>query len=126
MNSYVREKHEKRRIRLNWILDNWGIGQKERKAQYIAKFGSELNHPECRYYSDVAKVNQALEKQVSFKQIEVQGDLLERYEHLYQEALNRNQIAVAAKILDSMAKLAGCYTEKVEVSVPESYIVEFS
>ena len=125
MNSFVKDKHDKRRIRLNWLLDNWGIGNQARKAGYLKQFGSELNHPEARYYSDIAKVNKVLEQTASFKAKEVQADLLERAETLYQKALDRNQVAVAVKVLDLMAKVSGCTVEKVEVSLPDEYTVNF-
>ena len=32
MNSFVKDKHDKRRLRLNWLLENWGIGNQARKA----------------------------------------------------------------------------------------------
>lgn len=125
MNSFVKDKHDKRRIRLNWLLDNWGIGNQARKAGYLKQFSSELNHPEARYYSDVSKVNKVLEQTASFKAKEVQADLLERAETLYQKALDRNQVAVAVKVLDLMAKVSGCTVEKVEVSLPDEYTVNF-
>lgn len=125
MNSFVRDKHDKRRIRLNWLLENWGIGNKARKEGYLREFGSELNRPEARYYSDTAKVSKVLEQAASFKAKEVQADLLERAETLYQRALDRNQVAVAVKVLDLMAKVSGCTVEKVEVSLPDEYTVNF-
>lgn len=125
MNQYIRDRVDKRRIRLNWLLENWGIGNAKRKAEYIKQFGPELNHPEARYYSDVSKVNKVLEQTASFKAKEVQADLLERAETLYQRALDRNQVAVAVKVLDLMAKVSGCTVEKVEVSLPDEYTVNF-
>ena len=125
VNRYVKDRSDKRRLRLNWLLENWGIGNQARKAGYLMQFGPELNHPEARYYSDVAKVSKTLEKAASFKAKEIQADLLERAETLYQRALDRNQVAVAVKVLDLMAKVSGCTVEKVEVSLPDEYVVNF-
>lgn len=43
-------------------------------------------------------------------------NLLTKYDMLYQRALKMKDVKAATKILDSVAKLKGLYTEKVEVS----------
>ena len=43
-------------------------------------------------------------------------NLLSKYDMLYQRALKMKDVKAATKILDSVAKLKGLYTKKVEVS----------
>ena len=88
------------------------------KAQF--GFKTDVN---CRKV--IHKVTKKLEENSSTDIEQARAVYRQRYEDLYQRALNDGKTETARAILDSMAKIDGVVIQKIEQKVTEAYKVEF-
>lgn len=96
--------------RYQFIAEHLGYGKSIRQ-EYREKF----HLGEAQFYADRKHVLQEMKDRLDGNLEDWAKDLVERYEELYERALNRNAIKEANKILDSLRQLKGLDTRTLEV-----------
>ena len=96
--------------RYQWLAEHLGQGRSCYK-EYMDTFGVSGQ----QFYEDRKAVLSRMKDRLD-DNLEAWGrDLLERYEHVYQEAVRNRNLKVATKVIEDMANLKGLLTQKVEV-----------
>lgn len=96
--------------RFQWLAERLGLGRSCYK-EYMETF----NVSSQQFYEDRKQVLARMQDRLD-DNLEAWGrDLLERYEHLYQEAVRNRNLKVATKLVEDMANLKGLLTQKMEV-----------
>ena len=96
--------------RYAWLAEHLGQGRSCYR-EYMETFGVSGQ----QFYED-RKAVLAIMKDRLDDNLETWGrDLLERYEHLYAEAVRNRNLKVATKIVEDMANLKGLLSQKLEV-----------
>lgn len=96
--------------RLTFIAERLGYGRSILK-EYQDRFGVS----QARFYEDRKEVLHRMEDRLDGNLEDYAKDLLERYEHIYQEALGRRDLKTAEKVLKDIAELKGLGVQKLEV-----------
>lgn len=96
--------------RYQWLSERLGQGRSPYR-EYMETFGVSSQ----QFYEDrkavLAKMRDRLDDN-----LEMWGrDLLERYEHVYEQAVRNRNLKVATKVIEDMANLKGLLSQKVEV-----------
>lgn len=96
--------------RYQWLSERLGQGRSCYK-EYMETFG--VSHQQ--FYED-RKVVLSRMQDLLDDNLEAWGrDLLERYEHVYEQAVRNRNLKVATKVIEDMANLKGLLTQKMEV-----------
>ena len=96
--------------RYQWLSERLGQGRSCYK-EYMDTFG--VSHQQ--FYEDRKVVLSRLQDRLD-DNLEAWGrDLLERYEHVYEQAVRNRNLKVATKVIEDMANLKGLLTQKMEV-----------
>ena len=98
------------RERYEWLADHLGQGRSPLR-EYMEKFGVSSQ----QFYLDRKAVLKTMQDRLD-DDLEMWGrDLLERYEHVYQEAVKNRNLKVCTKVIEDIANLKGLLSQKVEV-----------
>lgn len=96
--------------RYQWLAERLGQGR-SCYDEYRKTFG--VSHQQ--FYDDRKAVLSRMQDRLD-DNLEAWGkDLLERYEHIYTQAVRNRNLKVATKVLEDMANLKGLLSQKVEV-----------
>lgn len=96
--------------RYQWLSERLGQGRSCYK-EYMDTFG--VSHQQ--FYEDRKVVLSRMQDRLD-DNLEAWGrDLLERYEHIYEQAVRNRNLKVATKVIEDMANLKGLLTQKMEV-----------
>ena len=98
------------RERYEWLADHLGQGRSPLR-EYMEKFHVSSQ----QFYEDRKAVLKVMRDRLD-DDLEMWGrDLLERYEHVYQEAVKNRNLKVCTKVIEDIAALKGLLSQKVEV-----------
>lgn len=96
--------------RYEWLAERLGTGRSCYK-EYRETFKVSSQ----QFYEDRKAVLSRMSDRLD-DNLETWGkDLLERYEHIYKEAIKNRNLKIATKVLEDIANLKGLLTQKVEV-----------
>lgn len=96
--------------RYKWLSEHLGQGRSPYK-EYMEKFGVSGQ----QFYEDRKAVLKIMKDRLD-DDLEMWGrDLLERYEHVYEQAVRNRNLKVATKVIEDIANLKGLLSQKVEV-----------
>ena len=98
------------RERYEWLAEHLGQGRSPLR-EYMEKF----NVSSQQFYLDRKAVLKTMQDRLD-DDLEMWGrDLLERYEHVYEEAVKNRNLKVATKVIEDIANLKGLLSQRVEV-----------
>ena len=96
--------------RYAWLAEHLGQGRSCYR-EYMETFGVSGQ----QFYEDRKAVLSRMQDRLD-DNLEAWGrDLLERYEHIYEQAVRQRNLKVATKVVEDMANLKGLLAQKVEL-----------